>query len=197
LHTVLNMRNIAIFASGSGTNAENIIRYFSNHNDVRVDSVWSNRQDSLALERARKLGIEDFHFTRDYFLDPRKLMANLQQRKIELIVLAGFLWLVPPHLLLSFPIINIHPALLPLYGGKGMYGLKVHEAVIHNGDKESGITIHLVNEEYDNGEILLQKRCPVFSNDTPETLAERVHRLEYEFFPKVIEEYLLKNRIIS
>jgi phosphoribosylglycinamide formyltransferase-1 len=191
------MRNIAILASGSGSNTENIIRYFQNHNTIRVDSVWSNRQDAFALERARKLGIEAFHFNRDYLLDPGNLMADMQRRNIELIVLAGFLWLIPPHLIRSYPIINIHPALLPLYGGKGMYGSKVHEAVIHNRDKESGITIHLVNEVYDRGEHLLQKKCPVFPDDTPETLAERIHRLEYEFFPKVIEEYLLKNGVVS
>lgn len=186
------MRNIAIFASGSGSNAENIIRYFQNHPTVRVDSVWSNRQSAYALERVHNLGIEAFHFSRDYYSNPEKLMNELKHRDIELIVLAGFLWLVPPHLIQSFKIINIHPALLPLYGGKGMYGSIVHEAVIKNGDKESGITIHLVNEEYDRGEHLLQKRCPVLPDDTPETLAARIHQLEYEFFPKTIEEFLLK-----
>ncbi len=187
------MKNIAIFASGSGTNAENIIRYFQNHATIRVDSVWSNRQHAYALERARKLGIDAFYFSRDYLLDPAKLMADLKQRNIQLIVLAGFLWLVPPHLVRTFPIINIHPALLPHYGGKGMYGSKVHEAVIHNGDKESGITIHIVNEEYDRGAHLLQKRCPVLPGDTPETLAARIHHLEYEYFPKVIEDFLMKH----
>jgi phosphoribosylglycinamide formyltransferase 1 len=186
------MRNIAIFASGSGTNAENIIRFFSGHSAIKVDSVWSNRRDAYALQRARNLGIEALYFDRDYLTDPSKLMADLQQRGIDLIVLAGFLWLVPPHLIRAFPIINIHPALLPLYGGKGMYGSKVHEAVIQNGDKESGITIHLVNEEYDCGKHLFQQRCLVLPGDTPESLAARIHALEYEFYPKVIEEYITK-----
>src|SRR5512133_3962636 len=148
------MRNITIFASGSGSNAENIIRYFQNHPSIRVDSVWSNRQNAFALERARNLGIEALHFNRDFFLSPDKLLKELQDRDIELIVLAGFLWLIPPPLIKSFKIINIHPALLPSYGGKGMYGSIVHEAVINNKDKESGITIHLVNEDYDQGEHL-------------------------------------------
>jgi phosphoribosylglycinamide formyltransferase 1 len=187
------MRNIAIFASGSGSNAENIIRYFQNHPSIRIDSVWSNRQDAYALERARRLGVEAIYFNREYFLTPDKMALDLQQRNIELIVLAGFLWLVPPHLIKSFPIINIHPALLPLYGGKGMYGSIVHESVIRNKERESGITIHLVNEDYDRGEHLLQKRCPVLPDDTPETLAERIHKLEYEFFPKTIEEFMLRN----
>lgn len=121
------------------------------------------------------------------------MAKELQQRDIELIVLAGFLWLVPPHFIRSFPIINIHPALLPLYGGKGMYGSAVHEAVIRNKDTESGITIHLVNEDYDRGKHLLQKKCPVLQGDTPETLAERIHKLEYEYFPKTIEEFMLRN----
>jgi len=186
------MRNIAIFASGSGSNAENIIRYFKNHPSIRVDSVWSNRKSAYALERAHNLGIEAIHFSKDYYMDPEKLSRELKNRDIELIVLAGFLWLVPPHLIQSFKMINIHPALLPSYGGKGMYGSIVHETVIKNGDKESGITIHLINEDYDQGEHLLQEKCPVFSDDTSETLAARIHQLEYEFFPKTIEEYLLK-----
>jgi phosphoribosylglycinamide formyltransferase 1 len=187
------MRNISIFASGSGSNAENIIRYFHNHPVIRVDSVWSNRKDAYVLERARRLGVEAIHFNRECFLTPDCMAKELQQRDIELIVLAGFLWLVPPHFIRSFPIINIHPALLPLYGGKGMYGSAVHEAVIRNKDTESGITIHLVNEDYDRGKHLLQKKCPVLQGDTPETLAERIHKLEYEYFPKTIEEFMLRN----
>ncbi len=187
------MRNIAIFASGSGTNAENIIRYFRDHATVKVDSVWSNRRDAFALVRARNQGVDAFYFDRTTLLDPSGLAADLHKRHIEFIVLAGFLWLIPPHLIRSFPIINIHPALLPLYGGKGMYGSKVHEAVINNGDRESGITIHLVNEEYDKGEHLLQRRCPVFPDDTPETLASRIHALEYEYYPKVIEEFIMQS----
>lgn len=191
------MRNIAIFASGSGSNAENIIRYFQNHPTIRVDSVWSNRQNAYALERALNLGVDAFHFNRDFLMDPNKLKTELQHRDIELIVLAGFLLLIPPHLIQSFKIINIHPALLPSYGGKGMYGSIVHEAVINNKEKESGITIHLVDEEYDRGEHLLQKKCPVLQDDTPDTLAARIHQLEYEFFPKTIEEFLINNERIK
>lgn len=191
------MRNIAIFASGSGSNAENIIRYFQNHPTIRVDSVWSNRQNAYALERALNLGVDAFHFNRDFLMDPNKLKTELQHRDIELIVLAGFLLLIPPHLIQSFKIINIHPALLPSYGGKGMYGSIVHEAVINNKEKESGITIHLVDEEYDRGEHLLQKKCPVLQDDTPDTLAARIHQLEYEFFPTTIEEFLINNERIK
>jgi phosphoribosylglycinamide formyltransferase-1 len=186
------MRNIAIFASGSGSNAENIIRYFLNHPTIRIDSVWSNRRNAFALERARNLGVEAVYFTREELQNEEKLASDLEARGIELIVLAGFLWLVPPHLIRKFDIINIHPALLPSYGGKGMYGSFVHQAVIENKEKESGITIHLVNEIYDSGETLLQKRCPVLPDDTPETLAARIHELEYEYFPKAIEDFLLR-----
>ncbi len=185
------MRNIAIFASGTGSNAENIIKYFLNHPTIRVDSVWSNRRNAYALERARNMGVESIYFTREEFQNEDKLARELRLRNIELIVLAGFLWLIPLHLIRKFKIINIHPALLPKYGGKGMYGSFVHQAVIDNKEKESGITIHLVNENYDSGETLLQKKCPVFPDDTPETLAARIHELEYQYFPKAIEEYML------
>lgn len=187
------MKNIAIFASGSGSNAENIIRYFKNHPSVRVDSVWSNKKDSYVLQRARNLGVEARYFTREQFSGSAQLITELQLRNIELIVLAGFLWLVPPQFVDSFKIINIHPALLPTYGGKGMYGSVVHESVVRNREKESGITIHLVNKEYDKGEHLIQVKCPVFPDDTPETLAERIHELEYKYFPQAIEDYLNKN----
>jgi phosphoribosylglycinamide formyltransferase 1 len=186
------MRNIAIFASGSGSNAENIIRYFLNHPTIRIDSVWSNRKNAFALERARNLGVEAVYFTREELQNEEKLASDLEARGIELIVLAGFLWLIPPHLIRKFNIVNIHPALLPSYGGKGMYGSFVHRAVIENREKESGITIHLVNEVYDSGETLLQERCPVLPDDTPETLAARIHELEYEYFPKAIEDFMLR-----
>jgi phosphoribosylglycinamide formyltransferase-1 len=189
------MRNIAIFASGSGSNAENIIRYFQNHPTIRIDSVWSNRRNAFALERARNLEVEAHYFTREEFVNADKLSADLEARGIELIVLAGFLWLVPPHFTEKFKIINIHPALLPLYGGKGMYGSFVHQAVIDNHEKESGITIHLVNEIYDSGETILQKKCPVYPDDTPETLAARVHELEYQYFPQAIEDFLLNTNV--
>jgi len=187
------MKNIAIFASGSGTNAENIIRHFKNHPNVRVDSVWSNKSDAYVLKRAQNLGVESHYFTREEFSGSDQIVEELQRRKIELIVLAGFLWLVPPRFVDAFTIINIHPALLPSYGGKGMFGSFVHESVVNNKEIESGITIHLVNKEYDKGEPLLQVRCPVFPGDTPEDLAARIHELEYTFFPQAIEDFLSKN----
>jgi len=187
------MRNIAIFASGSGSNAENIIHYFKNHHLVRIDSVWSNKKDAFVLQRAQNLGVESIYFTREAFSGSDQMIAELKSRNIELIVLAGFLWLVPPEFIDAFTIMNIHPALLPKYGGKGMYGSLVHESVIQNKEKESGITIHLVNREYDKGEHLLQIKCPVFPDDTPDTLAARIHELEYQYYPHAIEDYLNKN----
>ncbi len=184
------MKNIALFASGSGSNAENIIKYFENHPEIRVDSVWSNKSSAFVLQRALNLGVESHYFTRHEFIETDKLLNELQKRKIELIVLAGFLWLVPPEFVKVFPIINIHPALLPAYGGKGMYGSFVHEAVLQNKEEESGITIHMIDKEYDKGANLLQARCPVFPDDSVDTLAARIHELEYEYFPKAIEDYL-------
>ena len=191
------MRNIAIFASGSGSNAENIIRYFKNHPQIRVDSVWSNKKEALVLQRSKALGIESRYFTREEFRDPHQMIRELQQRNIDLIVLAGFLWLVPPDFVDAFTIINIHPALLPKYGGKGMYGSFVHESVVRNLEKESGITIHLVNKEYDRGDHLLQIKCPVLPDDTPDTLAARIHELEYQYFPGAIEGFLNRNENIT
>ena len=188
------MRNIAILASGSGSNAENIIRYFKNHPYIRVDSVWSNIKDAFVLQRAINLGIEALFFTRKTFSESDQMIRELQNRNIEVIVLAGFLWLVPPEFIETFTIINIHPALLPKYGGKGMYGSFVHESVLQNKEKESGITIHLVNKEYDKGEHLLQMKCPVFPDDTPDSLAGRIHELEYQYFPLAIEDYLIRNK---
>ena len=184
------MKNIAIFASGSGSNAENIIKYFKNHPYIRIDSVWSNKKEAYVLQRAQNLDVEARYFTRAQFTGSDELIKELQKRNIDLIVLAGFLWLVPPQFVDSFTIINIHPALLPTYGGKGMYGSVVHETVVRNREKESGITIHLVNKEYDKGAHLLQVKCPVFPDDTADTLAARIHELEYEYFPRSIEDYI-------
>ena len=191
------MINIAIFASGAGSNAENIIRYFKNHQNVRIDSVWSNKKDAFVLQRAQKLGVESRYFTREEFCGSDKMILELKNRHIDLVVLAGFLWLVPPEFVDSFTIINIHPALLPTYGGKGMYGSFVHESVVRNKEKESGITIHLVNKEYDKGEYLLQMKCPVYPDDTPESLAARIHELEYNYFPKAIDDFLNRNETIN
>ncbi len=188
------MRNIAIMASGSGTNAENIIRYFSNRKAAKVTIVLSNKREALVLKRAEALGVKTCFFEYDDLYNSGKVLDILLKSRIDLIVLAGFLWLVPENILDTFEkrIINIHPALLPSYGGKGMYGERVHKAVIENGDRESGITIHYVNEYYDEGDIIFQTRCKVKSSDTPELLAAKVHVLEYKHYPRVIEKLLRK-----
>jgi phosphoribosylglycinamide formyltransferase-1 len=188
------MRNIAIFASGSGTNAENIIKYFSNKNSAKVTLVLSNKRDAYVLKRAETLNVKQIFFERDDFYVSAKVRDYLLLNKIDFIVLAGFLWLIPENILESYEgkIVNIHPALLPAYGGKGMYGEKVHSAVLANHDSESGITIHYVNQSYDKGNIVFQARCRVEPGDTPDTLASRVHALEYEYYPKIIEELIIK-----
>src|SRR5665811_2315111 len=190
----MNVKKIALFASGSGTNAQNIMEYFSNNEYVAVDSLWSNKPDAFALKRATKLHVETFVFDRDQFYQTDEIVSILNNRHVDLIVLAGFLWLIPSNLLKNFTIINIHPALLPDYGGKGMYGMKVHEAVVENKESESGISIHFVNEKYDDGQIIFQAKCPVLRSDTPEDVAQKVHKLEYDNFPKVIEKLILKEK---
>jgi phosphoribosylglycinamide formyltransferase-1 len=193
------MRNIAIFASGSGTNAENIIRYFSNKNSAKVSLILSNKRQALVLKRAEALNIPAAFFDRKDFYDTRAVSDMLESYKIDFIVLAGFLWLVPGHIIEKYHgrIVNIHPALLPAYGGRGMYGDIVHTAVIANHDTESGITIHYVNKMYDEGDIIFQARCNVDPDETPESLARKVHALEYMHFPRVIEELLLKDSDVS
>jgi len=188
------MNNIAIFASGSGTNAENIIRFFRPNQNIQVQLVLTNKPDAKVVRRAQNLGIQTLVFNREEFTAGEKIMAKLKEHDISFIVLAGFLWLVPPYLLQAFPdkIINIHPALLPKYGGKGMYGDRVHQSVLANGEKETGISIHYVNEKYDEGNIIFQARCPVIPGDTAEMVASKVHQLEYEHFPRVIEEVIEK-----
>ena len=187
----MEIGRIALFASGSGTNAQNIIEYFSENESVVVDSLWSNNPDAFALERAKKFGISTFVFSREEFRNTSKVVEELQKRKVNLIVLAGFLWLIPANLIQNFRIINIHPALLPKYGGKGMYGMNVHKAVVENKDSESGISIHFVNEKYDEGEIIFQAKCAVSPTDLPEDVANKVHQLEYKYFPEVIEKVLV------
>jgi phosphoribosylglycinamide formyltransferase 1 len=187
----MDVKRIAIFASGAGTNAQNIIKYFSDNERVIIDSLWTNNPNAYALERARNLGTETFIFTKDEFVNTSKVVEELKKRNVNLIVLAGFLWLIPINLIQNFKIINIHPALLPKYGGKGMYGIKVHQAVVDNKDNESGISIHFVNEKYDDGEIIFQTKCTVLPSDTPEDVAIKVHELEYKYFPGVIEKVLL------
>lgn len=193
------MRNIAIFASGSGTNAENIIRYFSNKNNVKVCLVLSNKREAFVLKRAATHNIFSVFFDHNDFYTSGKVLEYLLLHKIDLVVLAGFLWLVPENIIAAYNkrIINIHPALLPGYGGKGMYGDKVHRSVIENHETESGITIHYVNQHYDAGDIIFQVRCRVESSDTAETLASKIHTLEYEHYPRVIEELITKLPVLN
>lgn len=182
--------NIAIFASGSGTNAQRIIEYFSGNPEIKVAIVLSNKTDAYVLQRAQKLNVPSFVFSAKELKETDIVEKKLEEYKIDFIVLAGFLLMVPPALIKKFPdkIINIHPALLPKYGGKGMYGEHVHNAVIAAGEKESGISIHYVNENYDEGNIIFQARCEVLKNDTSETLAARIHELEQKYYPQIIEK---------
>ena len=186
------MKNIAIFASGSGSNAQNIVEYFSLHPDIRVTLILSNKADAFVLERAGKLGIPSVVFTRRDFYESEIVLETLRKSQIEFIVLAGFLWFVPENILKAYPhkIVNIHPALLPKYGGKGMYGDKVHQAVIQAGDSSTGITIHYVNEHYDEGEIIFQESFEIQPEDTAESIAKKVHQLEYKHFPWIIEKVI-------
>lgn len=186
------MKNIVIFASGAGTNAENIIRYFSNEKKAKVVLVLSNKPQAKALERAAALGVDVFFFDRRQFYETEEVLFILQRRNIDLIVLAGFLWLVPSRIIEAYKgrIVNIHPALLPGFGGLGMYGDRVHKAVLDSHCTESGITIHFVNQHYDSGDIIFQARCPVLTGDDANTLASRVHALEYEHYPAVISSII-------
>ncbi|MGA3013644.1 MAG: phosphoribosylglycinamide formyltransferase [Bacteroidales bacterium] len=189
------MIRIAIFASGSGTNAQRITEYFRERPGfISVDLILSNRKDAFVLERAKNLGVPCITFSRLEFYESNLIPDLLKQYAIDYVVLAGFLWLVPDSVLKVFPdkILNIHPALLPAYGGKGMFGMRVHEAVISHQDKESGITVHIVNSRYDEGNILFQAKCTISETETPESLAQKIHGLEYEYFPRVIEHYILK-----
>lgn len=188
----MSIKRIAVFASGSGTNAQNIIDYFADNQEIVVDCLLSNTAAAYALVRARNAGIDTLVFSREEFYNSEKIVDFLTLRKINLVVLAGFLWLVPAPILEKFIVINIHPALLPAYGGRNMYGHHVHQAVIANRELFSGITIHYVNEKYDEGAIIFQARCPVLADDTPESLADRIHLLEYKHFPAIIEEVVGK-----
>ena len=188
------MKHIAIFASGSGSNTQQIAEYFSNSDIARVNMIYSNRKDAYVLQRAHQLNIPAVVFDKSDFYENDVIFNHLNTLQPDLIVLAGFLWRVPEKIVRAFPnrIVNIHPALLPKYGGKGMYGVHVHCAVIENREKESGITIHYVNENYDEGAHILQVRCDMNGCDTPESLAEKVHALEYKYYPKTIELILLR-----
>lgn len=185
------MKKIAILASGEGTNAERIIRYFTGHPTVKVAVIITNKAEAGVIRRAKNLQIPVEFIPASAFREG-KATEVLRQYETDFVVLAGFLLRIPDDMLASYPdrIVNIHPSLLPKFGGKGMYGSKVHEAVLAAGEKESGITIHYINEHYDEGAIILQAQCPVIEGDTPDKLANRVHQLEYEHYPKVIEQLL-------
>ncbi len=187
------MKKIVIFASGSGTNTQNIIEYFHSGELARVRLILSNKKGAKVLERAKKLNVPAVCFTKDELNNTDKIISILEKENPDIIVLAGFLLKFPENILSRFPdkVINIHPALLPKYGGKGMYGMRVHQAVIENQETQTGITIHYVNENYDEGAILFQKSIPVSNTDTPETLAQKIHALEYKYFPEVIEQLLV------
>lgn len=184
------MKNIAIFASGEGTNTQNIIDYFKTSDTVNVSLVVSNKATANVLNRAKRAGIPTLVISRSDFYESDHTIRALKAAHIDFIVLAGFLWMIPQNLIQAYPhkMINIHPALLPKFGGKGMYGMHVHNAVIEAGETESGISIHYVNEHYDEGKIISQHRCNITKEDTPETVAAKIHQLEYEFFPKAIEK---------
>jgi len=188
------MKRIAIFASGSGTNAQNIIEYFQKTNFAKVTLVLSNKKNAKVLERAKKLNVSSVSFIKENLFNSDKIATILKNEAPDLIVLAGFLLKFPEFILKDFPnkVINIHPALLPKYGGKGMYGMHVHESVVANNEAETGITIHYVNENYDEGAIIFQEMVNVSEKDTPDSVAEKIHDLEYKFFPKVIENLLKK-----
>jgi phosphoribosylglycinamide formyltransferase-1 len=188
----INKKKIAIFASGSGSNAEEIINYFKNDPEITVSLILTNNPKAGVIEKADKAGVIIKIFSRKAFYETSEIVDLLKEANIDLIVLAGFLWLLPQNLIQDFPnrIINIHPALLPKYGGKGMYGMNVHKAIIEAKEKESGITIHYINEKYDEGEIILQKKCLIADEDTAEDLVKKIQQLEHEYFPKVIEDIL-------
>lgn len=187
------MKKIAIFASGEGTNAQNIIDYFKTSDKLNVALVVSNKATANVLNRAKKAGIPTLLISRTDFYDSNNTIHALKAAHIDFIVLAGFLWMIPQNLVQAYPhkMINIHPALLPKFGGKGMYGMHVHKAVVEAGESESGISIHYVNEQYDEGKIIAQHRCNISKDDTPETVAAKIHQLEQEFFPKAIEKIVL------
>ena len=185
---------LAIFASGSGSNAQRLAEYFAGSGIAEVSVIYCNNPDAFVLERARLLGIPAVLIKREKFYNDISVLDDLKSREIDWVILAGFLWLVPDYILKAFPkrILNIHPALLPAYGGKGMYGMKVHQAVITARESESGITIHYVNEKYDEGDIVFQAKCPIEKEDTPEMLAAKIHELEFEHFPRLIEKLIIQ-----
>jgi phosphoribosylglycinamide formyltransferase-1 len=189
------MIRLVILASGSGSNAENIVNFLKNNENLAVNSILTNKKDAKVLERAERLNIPGHFYSRKEFLEGETVLSYLKENA-DYIILAGFLLKVPENIIKAFPdrIINIHPALLPKFGGKGMYGMHVHNAVKEKGETETGITIHFVNENYDEGATIFQARTAVSSEDTPEDIANNIHKLEYAHFPKVIEETVLNKK---
>jgi phosphoribosylglycinamide formyltransferase-1 len=188
------MKSLVIFASGNGTNMQRLAEYFAGHPGILIKRVYCNNPQAYVLTRAGMLNIPILVFDRTAFYHTGTVLDQLRADDPSLIILAGFLWLIPPDILQAFPrrIINIHPALLPKYGGRGMYGMKVHEAVLAAGDPESGISIHYVNDRYDEGQVIFQAKCRIEKNDTPDSLAARIHKLEYAHYPVVIDDLLNK-----
>ncbi len=188
-------QSIVIFASGNGSNAQNIILYFKNHPSIKVSAVFCNKPKAKVVERAKDEGVEVFIFTKAQLTDSNLVLNQLKNFKTDYIILAGFLLKIPEKIIKSFPdkIINIHPALLPKFGGKGMYGMHVHRAVVEHREPETGITIHYVNEHYDEGAIIFQAKCQVLKTDTAKDVAAKIHDLEMAYFPRIIDSVLLKS----
>lgn len=186
------MKRIVIFASGSGSNAENLIKFFHNSDNASVIQVLTNNPRAKVLDRCKNLNVSALSFNRIAFSKTKDVLNLLKTAQPDLIVLAGFLWKFPQFILNNFDgkVINIHPALLPKYGGKGMYGMHVHEAVVENKESETGITIHYVNENYDEGAVIFQAKCKVLPTDSAEDVAQKIHKLEMEHFPKIVEQLL-------
>lgn len=186
------MTRLAILGSGNGTNAQRLCEYFADKENVSIECIIYNRKDAFIAQRAKNLGVEARYFNKKDFNETSKVLDFLLEKKVDYVILAGFLLLIPENIIAHFPnrIINIHPSLIPKHCGAGMYGMKVHQEVLDCKDAESGITIHLVDGRYDHGATLFQAKCPVLPTDDAETLAQRVHQLEYTYFPVVIEKVI-------
>jgi len=188
------VKKIAIFASGRGSNARRLVEHFKGHTAANITLIVSNKPDAPVLDMAREQGIATLIFNKKKFYNKKSVIPELASARIDFIVLAGFLWLMPKTIVEHYPkrIINLHPALLPKYGGKGMYGMKVHQAVRAANETETGITIHYVNEQYDEGNIIFQARCTVEKNDTPEDIAQKIHELEHKYLPIITEKLVTR-----
>jgi len=192
------MKKLVLFASGNGSNVQRIAEFFSGNSEVEISLVLTNNPKAGVLKRAENLGLQSVIFSKDDFSESDRILTVLKEVNPDLIVLAGFLWLIPDNLIKAFKnkIINIHPALLPKYGGKGMYGHHVHDMVIKNRESKSGITIHYVNEKYDDGQIIFQSEFALSNNETPVSLAEKIHKQEYNHFPRIIEKIVLAQKAL-